>query len=170
MLPQNLEGGQREVVSFDTTYAQVPASGTGYYRSGRAKNEYGNQTVIAELIAFAAQWHEDHPDNDIGIGEMSNNQGGSPRPHHSHKLGLRVDIRPMRNDSLHEGVSWNVKGTDRSNPDYNQALTIELINGLRALPHVKNILFNDPTTREMGLTLYYKEHDNHLHVNFTSGW
>jgi hypothetical protein len=44
------------VVSFETTYAQVPASGTGYYRSGRARVSYGNKTVIAELIDFAAQW------------------------------------------------------------------------------------------------------------------
>jgi len=157
------QAGGQVTASYKATYAQVPASGIGYYRSGNPAIEYGNLVVISELIQFAAQWHQLHPDNDIGIGEMSDNLGRSIPPHKSHMFGLRADIRPMRNDGAHAPVTFR-------DAAYNQGLTIELIRGLKALPHVKNILFNDPKTIRMGLTLYWVGHDNHLHVNFTKGW
>jgi RHS repeat-associated protein len=163
---QKGEGDQGPVgVTADVGYyAQIPASGTGFYRSGRPQVSYGNLEVLASLIEFASDWNDAHPDDPIGFGEMSNKYGQTVAPHVSHKLGLRIDIRLFRNDHARDGVSY----TDTAN--YNQALTIELIRGLRALPHVNNILFNDPVTRAANLTIYHEGHDNHLHVNFTANW
>ena len=146
---------------FAGLYAQMPTSGTGYYRSGRPAIEWGDPRVIAELIAFAAEWNRGHPDHDIGIGEISDINGQTVRPHVSHTLGLRVDIRPMRTDGAHAPTRYQAA-------EYSQDLTRELINGLLALPGVRNILFNDPVMIAEGLTLQHKGHDNHLHVNFTN--
>jgi hypothetical protein len=151
------------ITVLDESYAQIPNSGDGFYSSGRRTVSYGNKEVLASLIKFAADWNQKHPGFEIAFGEMSDRNGNTVAPHKSHKLGLRIDIRPMRNDGKHAPTNFR-------DPSYNQALTIELIKGLRALPHVKNILFNDPVTRQMGLTIYKKGHDNHLHVNFTKGW
>ena len=69
----------------------------------------------------------------------------------------------MRNDGENDKTNWRASSYDR-------ALTIDLINGLRTLPGVlpgsNGILFNDPKTIALGLTQYYKGHDNHLHVTF----
>jgi RHS repeat-associated protein len=145
--------------SFIPTYAQVPPSGTGYYRYGRPDVEWGDARVISELIAFAANWNRAHPNNDIAIGEMSNMYGQTVRPHGHHLLGLRVDIRPMRTDGNHQPVTWR-------DAAYSQNLTRELINGLGALRGYSSILFNDPVLIKEGLTFQHGGHDNHLHVTF----
>src|ERR1041385_4000664 len=145
--------------SFIPTYAQVPPSGTGYYRYGRPDVEWGDARVISELIAFAANWNRAHPNNDIAIGEMSNMYGQTVRPHGHHLLGLRVDIRPMRTDGNHQPVTWR-------DAAYSQNLTRQWINGLGALRGYSSILFNDPVLIKEGLTFQHGGHDNHLHVTF----
>ncbi len=145
--------------SFTPTYAQVPVTGTGYYRSGRPAVEWGDQRVVSELIGFARDWNRVHPDNDIGIGEMSNMYGQTVHPHHFHLLGLRVDIRPMRTDGAHQQVTWR-------DAAYSRDLTRELIQGLRSLRGYRSTLFNDPVLHVERLVSPHTGHDNHLHVTF----
>ncbi|HBB88169.1 MAG TPA: hypothetical protein DC047_11180 [Blastocatellia bacterium] len=145
--------------TYAPAYAQVPLSGAGYYAFGRRWVQWGDARALSALITFAASWIQDHPGFDIGFGEMSDANGGSPRPHGHHLLGLRIDIRPMRTDGAPSPTNYR-------DPLYSQSLTIELAQGLRAINGVQSILFNDPVLIRMGLTRHWDLHDNHLHVTF----
>lgn len=126
--------------------------------------------MVAAMTNLASDWNQKHPNDPIGIGDLSQFGGGFNKMHpgEGHKGGVIVDIRPMRNDGAMSGTTFR-------SSDYNRSLTQELVNDLRALtdqkgPLVEKILFNDGKVQ--GVTPVRKDrgvHDNHLHVVFRSG-
>jgi RHS repeat-associated protein len=150
--------------------AQLPATGTGYYTYGPESMRWGLPDVVNALIEFSATWNEEHPDNPIGIGDIGTEDGrGNFRRHPSsgHAGGHIVDIRPMRNDTVRAGTAYN-----RGDGTYNADLTKQLIDGIRGIPGVQRIIFNDPnmgTVRDRAVRTGRAKtgaHDNHLHVEF----
>ena len=148
--------------------AQFPASGQGYYTYGRANERYGVAEVVSNLVNFASNWNQLHPNNPIGVGDISLLFGGNIHGHREHERGLQVDIRPMRNDNNSGPTNFNA-------PTYSSSLTNELVQGLLAISNVQSVRFNDPnilgTVRDRNR--YDRQgnrlpgvHDNHLHVTF----
>ncbi|MFI6015242.1 penicillin-insensitive murein endopeptidase [Streptomyces sp. NPDC051243] len=139
--------------------AQLPAQGPGFYADGRRDRQFARSETIRALLAAAQGWHRSHPDGPrIGIREISLRGGGPISGHGSHRLGLDVDIRPVRADGQEAPARW-----DR--PGYAQSLTQELVDRLRGngvLP-VHFVLFNDPGVRGVR---QWAGHDDHLHVRF----
>ncbi|WP_078888239.1 penicillin-insensitive murein endopeptidase [Streptomyces sclerotialus] len=138
---------------------QLPDSGPGFHSTGRADHRFGRAETVRALQAVAAAWQRAHPRGPrIGIGDISLRGGGPIPGHGSHRLGLDVDIRPLRDDGREAPVL-------RGHPGYSQELTQELVDRLRAngVLRVHFILFNDPGVRGVQR---WKNHDNHLHVRF----
>ncbi len=94
---------------------------------------------------------------EIGIGDISFQQGGRMAPHGSHRRGTDIDIRPIRID----GQRLPVTITD---PNYSRDRTKLLVEALQADSNLSLILFND--TNVQGVR-FWEGHHNHLHVRFT---
>jgi murein endopeptidase len=110
--------------------------------------------------AIASDWQRAHPSGPrLGIGNISRQGGGAFPPHSTHREGLNVDIRPVRNDRAESPVRY----TDSA---YSRSLTQELVNLIHANPilSVSSILFNDAGVQGVK---WYQGHDDHLHVTFT---
>ncbi|MGW3247797.1 penicillin-insensitive murein endopeptidase [Streptomyces sp. NPDC001070] len=138
---------------------QLPAGGPGFYAIGRPEHRFGRAQTIRSLLDLAAAWQKDHPRGPrIGIGDISLRGGGPTPAHRSHRLGLDVDIRPLRADGQEIPVR-------RGQTGYSRPLTQELVDRLRAgrilVPRV--VLFNDPEVRDVRPR---PGHDNHLHVSY----
>jgi len=95
-----------------------------------------------------------HEAAEVGLGDISFENGGPMPPHVSHTDGTCVDLRPFRKDKKHAPV--NIQ-----DPDYDRDATRSLVAVLRAHQNVKQILFND---NEIQGVTSWPGHDNHLHV------
>ena len=84
----------------------------------------------------------------------STENGGRISGHASHRYGVDVDLRPMRNDGREGRVTIHQRA-------YSRTLTQHVIDLFVAELPVTHIFFNDRRTRH---TQYWKNHDNHLHV------
>jgi hypothetical protein len=93
---------------------------------------------------------------EVGVGDISFQQGGRMPPHGSHRRGVDVDIRPARQDGQRAPVTI-------SDAQYSHERTKQLVAALRALPNLQSILFNDS---KIDGVKYYEGHHNHLHVRF----
>jgi Penicillin-insensitive murein endopeptidase/Putative peptidoglycan binding domain len=136
---------------------QLPSSGPGYYGYYSQSRKYGLPETIQALQAIGAAWQRAYPQGPrIGIGDISLRGGGPISGHKSHRLGVDIDIQPMRND----GLEQRVRRFDR---EYSRSLTQELINLIHAngILGVSYIFFNDPDVRGVSCE---PNHDNHLHV------
>ena len=151
----------------ETTFTQLPLSGKGYMRKLNngipqdAGRVWGHPQVIQALISIGSMWYQSHPSGPrIQIGDISFANGAVMAPHSSHRKGLDVDLRPVRNDGGELPVSF----TDQK---YSRALTQELVNLIRGnkVLSVRSILFNDPNVN--GVT-YWSGHNDHLHVSFNT--
>ncbi|MBC8031033.1 MAG: peptidoglycan-binding protein [Pyrinomonadaceae bacterium] len=78
-------------------------------------------------------------------------------PHLSHRLGVDVDVRPVRKD----GKNARVLITD---PEYDRARTTALIDLWWRKAPVQLVLFNDTTVIGAGLSRPSPGHANHFHV------
>ena len=143
----------------------LPSSGPGYYSTKPQAQRYGLAATIHALQAIGAAWRRAHPQGPrIGFGDISL-RGGGPMPgHKSHRLGVDVDVRLMRNDGQETATEYR-------SAHYSLALTQQLIDLVRAngvLP-VRFIFFNDPAATGVSVE---PNHHNHLHIRFgapTSG-
>jgi murein endopeptidase len=97
------------------------------------------------------------------VGDVSYEHGGKMSGHETHRRGLDVDLRPMRDDEQQCAVGTNWRSTA-----YDRTATRALIKAIRAAAagHVKLIYFNDPTLVREGLTTTYAGHDDHLHIRY----
>jgi hypothetical protein len=138
---------------------QLPEYGLGFRATGRPAHRFGRPETARALLAVAAAWRRAHPRGPVlDIRDLSRSGGGPLPGHASHRLGLDVDIRPVKADSRQGPTHWR-------HPSYSRALTQELVDLLRSngvLP-VHVIFFNDPGIRGVRPL---KNHDNHLHVRF----
>ena len=100
----------------------------------------------------------------VAVGDVSLEHGGPISGHDTHRVGLDVDVRPLRraNDQC------SVAGTTWRSRAYDRAATRSMILKFRAyaVGHVKLIYFNDPVLVGEGLTTWSSGHDDHIHVRF----
>lgn len=139
---------------------QLPESGTGFVTNNRGDHgqfQFGQQASIDSCIAVAAAWEALHPGKPFSIGQISNQGGGPMPPHLSHKLGVDIDVRPMRGDGLNQAVSIG-------DSHYDRALTTELIDLWWTKTPVQQLFFNDPTVIAAKLSQFVQGHGNHFHV------
>lgn len=139
---------------------QLPASGTGFVTNNRGANgefQFGQQSTIDAAIAVATAWDQAHPGEPFSIGQISNNGGGKMPPHLSHRLGIDIDVRPVRKDRQNQSV-------DISNAQYDRARTTELIDLWWTKAPVQAIFFNDQTVIDQKLSRFVGGHGNHFHV------
>ena len=126
----------------------LPESGTGFVTNNRGpagKNQFGQQSSIDAALAVGASWNVAHADRPFSIGQISRRGGGPMPPHKSHRLGVDIDVRPMRTDGLNQGVTI----TDGK---YDRAMTTELIDLWWTKAPVHAVFFNDPTVIAAGLS------------------
>ena len=129
--------------------------------NGTAGN-WGTGAAIGQIEA-AANAFGGTGNGPVAIGDISLEHGGDIVGHASHEVGLDIDIRPIRldNGQCSSGCQWNLSCYDRA---ATRALVQEIRN--KAPGHVKLIFFNDPQLINEGLTTYYDNHDNHLHIRY----
>ncbi len=121
---------------------------------------FGTPGVIDLLQIIASVWHHAYPDIDIGFGPISL-EGGGDMGHKSHKVGVDVDVRPLRKDGKPLPTSIFLSS-------YSRDLTASLIGSffyLNAfLTQVKVIFFNDSSISDVTRS---DGHNDHFHVRFT---
>jgi murein endopeptidase len=143
-------------------YFMLPQApeGAGYYVYGTPPNgegQYAHPAMMTLLMYVEREWMLIDKRR-FGIGNISLANGVEYEKHQTHKIGLDVDVRPLRKDGRHEPVYWYQA------EEYDQAATGVLIALFHCFPGVRKILFNDahasPWVRP------YQGHDHHFHVEF----
>src|SRR5687768_4731464 len=88
---------------------QLPAVGPGFVTynpdDARGSDRYGTAGFVTALKELAQHWSasETVP---ISFGDMSRKNGPPFPPHHGHRTGREVDIRPFRKDGKNLPVTW----------------------------------------------------------------
>jgi hypothetical protein len=103
---------------------QLSDGGVGFVTNNRGANgefQFGQQSSIDAAVTVAATWDGLHPNHPFSIGQISKQGGGPFPPHLSHRLGVDIDVRPMRKDGQNEPVTID-------DAEYDRAQTTELIN------------------------------------------
>jgi penicillin-insensitive murein endopeptidase len=139
---------------------QLPESGTGFVTNNRCENgacQFGQESAIDAAEAVGVAWNALHSDRPFSIGQISKEGGGPFPPHKSHRVGLDIDVRPMRKDGENEPVTI-------SDPEFDLALTTELIKLWWQKAPVQNVFFNDQSVIAAGLSQFVNGHHNHFHV------
>lgn len=137
----------------------LPANGPGFVTNNRGNDQFqfAQQSSIDAAEAVGRQWKELHPDKPFSIGQISKKGGGTLPPHKSHKVGLDIDVRPMRKDGANAPV-------EITQSQYDRELTTELIDLWWRNAPVQNVFFNDPTVIAANLSQFVNGHGNHFHV------
>jgi len=139
---------------------QLPDGGVGFVTNNRGANgefQFGQQSSIDAAITVAAAWDGLHPNHPFSIGQISKQGGGPFPPHLSHRLGVDIDVRPMRKDGQNEPVTID-------DAEYDRPQTTELINLWWENAPVQAVFFNDPTVIAAKLSQFVQGHGNHFHV------
>lgn len=126
-----------------------------YVKTSGSSSLFGTPKTLASLERLARRVAEKLGAN-VGVIDISLEAGGRHPPHSSHRRGIDVDIRPLRNDRKNLPV-------DISDAAYSHDLTKAMVGFLREDPNVELILFND--TKISGVKRA-DGHGNHLHVRF----
>ena len=138
----------------------LPASGVGFVTNNRGpsgKFQFGQKSTIDAAQAVGTAWDALNANRPFSIGQISLKGGGVMPPHKSHRLGLDVDVRPMRTDGANEPVNITDAGYDR-------ATTTALIELWWKKAPVQSLFFNDPTVIAAGLSQFVNGHHHHFHV------
>jgi len=136
----------------------LPLPTPGLYGTHSAARRFGIAQTIQVLTEFGTIWASRHSGPRVGIGDISKQGGGQISGHVSHRKGIDVDIRPLRNDGQEQPVTIHQDA-------YSQALTQELVDLMDANPvlSVQFVFFNDPDIQG---AQHEANHDNHLHIRF----
>jgi peptidoglycan hydrolase-like protein with peptidoglycan-binding domain len=124
----------------------------GWYSYSKPERQYGTDQLIQALLGIAAAMAKSGLD--VGIGDMSLEQGGEMPPHTSHRTGKNADLRPVRNDNAHSPTNIN-------DSSYGRDSTRVLVEAIQAQSGITQILFNDS---EISGVRKFAGHDNHLHI------
>lgn len=142
--------------SSTASFVQLPGGDSpGYYIYTATEKVYGTAATIQSIKSLAVN-AKAALGVEIGIGDISYANGGKMPPHASHRRGVDVDVRPLRDDGGHSPVTIN-------DDAYSRERTKKLVEIVRDDPNLKSILFNDNAIA--GVT-FYKGHHNHLHMRF----
>jgi murein endopeptidase len=132
------------------TFEALPSTGVGYYTISPLQRQFGTHGTIKMLLDLARQQAWNMPGLPIGIGDISFQDGSNMPPHHAHRHGRNVDLRPFRKDGQRLHTNIHASTYDRL-----------LVQNLLAHRNVRRILFNDATISGVHP---FPGHDNHLHV------
>jgi penicillin-insensitive murein endopeptidase len=137
----------------------LPRSGPGFVTNNRGNDEFqfGQQSTIDAALRVANAWNVLHPQRPFSIGQISKKGGGKFGVHVSHRLGIDVDVRPMRLDGENAPVTI-------SDSEYDPELTREVIKLWWRNAPVQAIFFNDPDVISAGLSRFVANHHHHFHV------
>jgi hypothetical protein len=138
----------------------LPQSGVGFVTNNRGANgefQFGQKSTIDAALGVATNWDGLHSQRPFSIGQISKNGGGPLPPHKSHRLGVDVDVRPMRTDGKNEPVTI-------TESEYDRVLTTALITLWWQKAPVQNVFFNDATVIAAGLSQFVNGHHNHFHI------
>lgn len=138
----------------------LPASGVGFVTNNRGpsgKFQFGQKSTIDACVAVGTAWDAQNGNHPFSIGQISLKGGGVMPPHHSHRVGLDVDVRPMRTDGANQPVTI-------TDPGYDRAATTALIALWWEKAPVQSLFFNDPTVIAAGLSQFVNNHHHHFHV------
>ena len=132
------------------------------YSDGYGMANWGTGSAVGLLEAAAVGFAKSVRGR-VAIGDLGLEHGGNIGGHATHEVGLDVDIRPIR-DARNQ-CTW---GTNWRAASYDRAATRILINAIRAAApgHIKLIYFNDPVLIKEGLSTWYANHEDHLHVRY----
>jgi len=138
----------------------LPANGPGFVTNNRGNDEFqfGQQSTIDAALRVGAAWNGLHAQRPFSIGQISKKGGGPFPPHLSHRLGIDVDIRPMRQDGKNAPVTID------DEQQYDRELTRDLIELWWQKAPVQAVFFNDPKVIAAGLSRFVEGHGNHFHV------
>ncbi|MCI0689063.1 MAG: penicillin-insensitive murein endopeptidase, partial [Sporichthyaceae bacterium] len=131
--------------------------------AGNGTANWGTGPTIGQLEAAAASFAGTGQGR-VPLGDVSFEHGGDIPDHSTHETGMDVDIWPIRTDSAQctaGRITWQ-------SASYDRAATRQLVQAIRATApgQVQSILFNDPVLINEGLTTFFANHDNHLHINY----
>lgn len=145
----------------DDINSLLPEQGTGFVTFNRGNNgqfQFGQESTIEATTAVGEAWNANHAEQPFSVGHISKKGGGNfDPPHKSHKLGVDVDVRPLRKDAQNEAVTI-------SDAAFDQEATAELIALWWQKAPVQLILFNDPKVIAAGNSRFFDGHHNHFHV------
>jgi murein endopeptidase len=143
-------------------------TGTGLcdYSVGNGPANWATAAAIAQTEAAARLAYRQGLGR-VALGDVGLEHGGRIDGHASHRVGLDVDVRPIR--KARDQCSW---GTNWRSTTYDRAATRALIKAIQATAsgHVKVIYFNDPVLIKEGLTRWYEGHEDHLHIRYCEAW
>jgi hypothetical protein len=133
------------------------------YSVGNGPANWGTAMATAVLESVGrAVWSQGF--GRVAVGDVSFEHGGRIPGHDTHRVGLDVDVRPLRkaNDQC------SVAGTSWRSTSYDRTATRAMIKRFRADAggHVRLIYFNDPVLIGEGWTTWFSGHDDHVHVRF----
>lgn len=130
---------------------------------GNTTANWATAAAVAQLEAAAASFAATG-NGRIPMGDAGFEHGGAIDGHASHRVGLDIDLWPVRTDSAQctgSRITWQ-------SATYDRAATRSVVQAVRAAApgHVALVFFNDPQLISEGLTTQYAGHDNHLHVRY----
>jgi len=130
---------------------------------GNGAANWGTGATIGQLEAAVAQFRSTGQGL-IPLGDIGFEHGGDIPGHSSHELGVDADVWPVRTDSAQctaGRITWQ-------SSTYDRAATRQFVQMVRATApgQVTLIFFNDPVLINEGLTTFFDNHDNHLHIRY----
>ena len=131
----------------------------GYYvygDPGAGVNQYVHPQMLTLILAVEREWQAIDA-RKFGVGDISSAGGPKMSGHVSHRLGIEVDIRPVRKDGKQLGCTYRDGAYDRTGTEK----LITLFRTCAAGPLL--IYFND--VKIPGVKPRVK-HDNHFHIQF----
>jgi penicillin-insensitive murein endopeptidase len=143
-------------------YILLQTEGKGFYHYDGSDHPYtdawGMSDTIACIEKLGEAWEDRYPNRArIGVGDISRRKGGKFPPHHTHRLGMDVDIRPVSKLG-EEKVSIG-------QTTYDRVQTTELIELILEICDVELIYFNDrKINRKIVKVKHFKGHHNHIHI------
>lgn len=146
---------------------QLPRGGPGFIikSSSSPDHQFATEKTINRFLAFALAWNSIGAGVPLRAGEMSIKGGGLFGPHkgQGHRDGFAVDIGLFRKDRKNEPTQFQ-------SPNYDRALTQQLVTALDQSPLCVLMIFNDPNISAGSKLRHDKDgkhiHDNHVHVEF----
>lgn len=144
-------------MSIETPLSQNGAGFVTFNRGANGENQFGEQSTIDATVAVANAWNGLNSNRPFSVGHISRKGGGKFPPHKSHRMGLDIDVRPVRTDGANQPVTT-------SDSEYDRASTTALITLWWQKAPVQSLFFNDPTVIAAGLSQFVNGHHNHFHV------
>jgi len=137
-------------------WQEIPKYGEGFINTDDDGYNFGTSWLI-EVIQEAGKNFEYKGITDIGLNDVSTNEGGPNADHATHQTGLNVDIKLPH-------INGEIGGITYKDSEYSQEIMRGILKAFRSTGKIKSILFNDPKLINEGLCSYSNGHDNHAHV------